>query len=205
MVSSSGGSVAIDWESSKGKGVALQPAKGAGGWARQFGFASASLSDHWGGFGGYGPHSGSLTKWFIGGAHDTNAMTIVSSSGNVGIGTTSPGELLALNASGAAELSVTSTTSDVNIILNSGTDGSVETSYIKFNDANFLTFNTRRNKKIDLTEYYDLIYEYKNDCLIAGIKYKKSYYEDRDLKPSENIMFTISFYPLTSIEQSFKK
>ena len=26
--------------------------------------------------------------------------------------------------------------------------------------------------KIDLTEYYDLIYEYKNDCLIAGIKYK---------------------------------
>ena len=72
---------------------------------------------------------------------------------------------------------------------------------LKFNDANFLTFNTRRNKKIDLTEYYNLIYEYKNDCLIAGIKYKKSYYEDRDLKPSENLLFTITLSPLTSFEQ----
>ena len=72
---------------------------------------------------------------------------------------------------------------------------------LKFNNANFLTFNTRRNKKIDLTEYYDLIYEYKNDCLIAGIKYKKSYYEDRDLKPSENLLFSITLSPLTSFEQ----
>ena len=31
------------------------------------------------------------------------------------------------------------------------------------------------NKEIDLTEYYDLIYEYKNDCLIAGIKYNKTF------------------------------
>ena len=27
--------------------------------------------------------------------------------------------------------------------------------------------------KIDLTEYYDIIYEYKNDCLIAGLKFNK--------------------------------
>ena len=46
---------------------------------------------------------------------------------------------------------------------------------LKFNDENYLTFNTRRNRKIDLTEYYNLVYEYKNDCLIAGIKYNKSY------------------------------
>ena len=72
---------------------------------------------------------------------------------------------------------------------------------LKFDDANFFTFNTRRNKKIDLTEYYNLIYEYKNDCLIAGIKYKKSYYEDRDLKPSENLLFSITLSPLTSFEQ----
>ena len=25
-------------------------------------------------------------------------------------------------------------------------------------------------RKINLTEYYDLVYEYQNDCLIAGIK-----------------------------------
>ena len=71
----------------------------------------------------------------------------------------------------------------------------------KVNDENYLTFNTRRNRKIDLTEYYNLIYEYKNDCLIAGIKYNKSYYEDRDLKPSENLLFSITLTPLTSFEQ----
>ena len=42
----------------------------------------------------------------------------------------------------------------------------------KFNDNNSINLNTRRNRKLNLTEYYDLVYEYKNDCLIAGIKYK---------------------------------
>ena len=46
---------------------------------------------------------------------------------------------------------------------------------------NFISFRTRKNREIDLTEYYDLIYEYKNDCLVAGIKYNKTYYNDRDL------------------------
>ena len=72
-----------------------------------------------------------------------------------------------------------------------------------FNENNFLTFKTRRNRKINLTEYYDLVYEYKNDCLIAGVKYKKTYYEDRDLKPAENLFFTLSLIPLTSYEQKF--
>ena len=71
---------------------------------------------------------------------------------------------------------------------------------ISFDENNFLTFNTRRNRKIDLTEYYDLVYEYKNDCLIAGIKYKKTYYEDRELKPSEDLFFTISIIPITTYE-----
>ena len=46
--------------------------------------------------------------------------------------------------------------------------------------------------EIDLTEYYDLIYEYKNDCLTAAIQYNKDYYSDKDLKPNEEIFFTIS-------------
>ena len=75
----------------------------------------------------------------------------------------------------------------------------------KFNDENYLRFNTRRNRKIDLTEYYNLIYEYKNDCLVAGIKYNKSYYEDRDLKPTENLLFSITLTPLTSFEQKVDK
>ena len=59
----------------------------------------------------------------------------------------------------------------------------------------------RRNRKINLTEFYDLVYEYKNDCLVAGIKYKKTYYEDRDLKPVEDLLFTITLFPLTTFEQ----
>ena len=72
---------------------------------------------------------------------------------------------------------------------------------LNFNSANSLKYRTRRNKKTDFTEFYNLIYEYKNDCLIAGIKYKKSYYEDRDLKPSENLLFSITLIPLTNFEQ----
>ena len=75
------------------------------------------------------------------------------------------------------------------------------TATLKLDDQNYLSFNTRRNRKIDLTEYYNFIYEYKNDCLVAGIKYNKTYYEDRDLKPSENLLFSITLSPLTSFEQ----
>ena len=88
---------------------------------------------------------------------------------------------------------------------NSGKMGSTNvlenSTVINFNKDNFLTFNTRRNRKINFTEYYDLVYEYKNDCLVAGIKYKKSYYQDRDLKPKEDLLFTITFFPLTQYEQ----
>ena len=71
----------------------------------------------------------------------------------------------------------------------------------KINEDNFINFNTRRNRKLSLTEYYNLVYEYKNDCLTAGIKYNKTFYEDRELKPSENLFFTITLIPLADYEQ----
>jgi len=70
----------------------------------------------------------------------------------------------------------------------------------ELNDNNFLSFDTRRNRKLNLTEFYDLVYEYKNDCLTAGIKYKKTYYSDGDLKPTENLLFTVTLFPLTTYE-----
>ncbi len=83
-----------------------------------------------------------------------------------------------------------------------GDQNLIENSTIyKFDDQNQITFNTRRNRKINLTEFYDLVYEYKNDCLVAGIKYKKTYYEDRDLKPVEDLLFTVTLFPLTTFEQ----
>ena len=96
-------------------------------------------------------------------------------------------------------------TTSLNFIEENGPIGNsniLENSFIyEFNDLNYISFNTRRNRKINLTEYYDLLYEYKNDCLTAGVKYKKTYYEDRDLKPTEDLMLTFTFYPLTTYEQ----
>ena len=67
--------------------------------------------------------------------------------------------------------------------------------------TNSLQFKTRRNRRTNLTEYYDLVYQYKNDCLTAGVKYKKTYYSNGDLRPAENLLFTITLFPLTSYEQ----
>ena len=73
-----------------------------------------------------------------------------------------------------------------------------ETSY-NFNDSYSLKYRTRRNKKTDFTEFYNLIYEYKNDCLTASIQYNKDYYSDNELKPTEELFFSISIVPLTTL------
>ena len=103
------------------------------------------------------------------------------------------------------EFSVNNFVTEFNFIERNGLMGSQNsienTTSIKFDDSNYFTFNTRRNRKTSLTEYYDLVYEYKNDCLTAGIKYKKTYYNDRDVKPNEDLMFTITLFPLTTFEQ----
>ena len=68
-----------------------------------------------------------------------------------------------------------------------------------FNDSYSLKYRTRRNKKTDFTEFYNLIYEYKNDCLTASIQYNKDYYSDNELKPTEEIFFSISIVPLATL------
>tara|TARA_B100000963_G_C22627199_1_gene672955 strand:- start:617 stop:2992 length:2376 start_codon:yes stop_codon:yes gene_type:complete len=73
------------------------------------------------------------------------------------------------------------------------------------NKSSSLKYRTRRNKKTDLTEYYNLIYEYKNDCLTAAIQYNKDYYSDKDLKPNEEIFFSISIVPFSSINSPSKR
>ena len=75
---------------------------------------------------------------------------------------------------------------------------SIETSY-NFNDENSLKYKTRRNQKTDFTEFYNLIYEYKNDCLTASIQYNKDYYSDNELKPNEEIFFSITIVPLATL------
>ncbi len=68
---------------------------------------------------------------------------------------------------------------------------------LNYNDNNQFTFKTKKNFKTDSTELYDLSYQYKNDCLTAGLAYRRKFYEDSDIEPSDSLMFTITFVPFT--------
>ena len=70
----------------------------------------------------------------------------------------------------------------------------------KFDETNKITFKTRENKKNNLTEYYNLIYEYKKDCLVASIRYNKEYYSTGSIKPNEELFFNITLIPLGSTQ-----
>ena len=69
------------------------------------------------------------------------------------------------------------------------------TSKLNFDDSNSFVFSTRKNKTKDLTEYYNFMYQYKNDCLSASIEYNKDFYSDRELKPNENMLFKLTIIP----------
>ena len=64
---------------------------------------------------------------------------------------------------------------------------------------NSINFNVRRNNEKSATEFYNLIYNYKNDCLIASIKFNKEFYKDSDLKPEKEIFFTLSLIPFGGV------
>ena len=83
-------------------------------------------------------------------------------------------------------------TSDKNSYLSNTTSLSLD----KFNN---LSFSTRKNKTKDLTEYYNFMYQYKNDCLAASIEYNKDFYSDRELKPDESILFKLTIIPFAEV------
>ena len=69
------------------------------------------------------------------------------------------------------------------------------TTKYKFDENRSLSFSGRRNRELDMTEFYNLIYEWKNDCLVAGLEYKKDYYNDSDVKPNESLFITLTIVP----------
>ena len=73
-----------------------------------------------------------------------------------------------------------------------------ETSYA-FKGGNKLLFRERTNRKTNLKEFYNLAYQYKNDCLVAAIDYNKNYYSDRDLKPTEELFFSLTIVPFANV------
>ena len=69
-----------------------------------------------------------------------------------------------------------------------------------FGENYSINFETEKNLDQDITNYYNLIYEYNNDCLTAAIEYNKTYYTSGDdLKPEENILFSIKIIPFGKI------
>ena len=73
------------------------------------------------------------------------------------------------------------------------------TTKYSFDKNNSFGFTTNKNLESNLTEYYDLVYEYRNDCLKASVEYKKTFYDDVDLNPDENIFFSITIIPFGSL------
>jgi len=70
---------------------------------------------------------------------------------------------------------------------------------LSLNQSNSLRFQTKKNFRTESTEFYNLIYQYVNDCLAAGIEFNRTFYEDRDIEPSDTIMFKISILPFGGI------
>ncbi len=84
-------------------------------------------------------------------------------------------------------------------------NSNLKTSYLKnetrfnFNEKNSLIFETRENKEKSFKEFYNLIYQYQIDCLTAALEYNKEYYNDQDLKPSENLFLKLSIIPFGGV------
>jgi len=77
--------------------------------------------------------------------------------------------------------------------------------YIKSNidfeigEFNSLSFSAKRNLLTNSAEFYNLSYDYINDCLKAGIVFRREFYSDRDIEPDNSLMFRISIVPFANI------
>jgi LPS-assembly protein len=69
----------------------------------------------------------------------------------------------------------------------------------KLKNSSELSFSTRRNLLTSSAEFYNLSYNYINDCLKAGIAYRREFYTDRDVEPANTLMFKISIIPFAEI------
>ena len=68
---------------------------------------------------------------------------------------------------------------------------------LKLNNSSKILYRERQNKETDLKEFYNIMYQYENDCLVASLEYNKDYYSDRDLKPTEELFFSLTIIPLS--------
>jgi len=73
------------------------------------------------------------------------------------------------------------------------------------NKNGVLSFETKRDLTTDSTEFYNLSYEYFNDCLRAGLVYRREFYTDSEIEPENSLMFKITLSPFGDVfAPSFK-
>jgi len=56
-------------------------------------------------------------------------------------------------------------------------------------------FDNKRNIITNASEYYNLSYEYINDCLRAGLVYRREFYNDSELEAENSLLFKITLSP----------
>lgn len=67
------------------------------------------------------------------------------------------------------------------------------------NQNGLFSAETKRNLITNSSEFYNLSYEYLNDCLRAGVVFRREFYTDSELEPENSIMFKITLTPFGSI------
>ena len=73
---------------------------------------------------------------------------------------------------------------------------------IEYNNINknLIKIETKRNLIKNSSEYYDLSYEYINDCLRAGLVYRREFYNDSELEADNSLMFNITLVPFGTLD-----
>ncbi len=70
---------------------------------------------------------------------------------------------------------------------------------LKNSETGLFTFENKRNLITNSSEFYNLSYEYINDCLRAGLVYRREFYNDSELEPENSLMFKITLTPFGNI------
>ncbi len=71
---------------------------------------------------------------------------------------------------------------------------------LKNKDSGLFSFETKRNLITNSSEFYNLSYEYLNDCLRAGLVYRREFYNDSELEPENSLMFKITLVPFGNLD-----
>ena len=71
---------------------------------------------------------------------------------------------------------------------------------VSYYDKNTLvSFENKRNLITNSSEFYNLSYEYINDCLRAGLVYRREFYNDSEIEAEDSLMFKITLVPFGNV------